>query len=64
MSSKFHLSKGKTYFSKFIDKYLIKSLKAWFVSQASREYFGVESTAFLSANKLTKKSTLVTGKMN
>ena len=45
MSSKFHLSKWKTYFSQFIDKYLkIKSLKAWFVSQASREYFGVEST--------------------
>ena len=34
-----------------------EKIEAWFVSQASREYFGVESTAFLSANKFTKKST-------
>ena len=34
-----------------------KEIEAWFVSQANREYFGVESTAFLSANKFTKKST-------
>ena len=30
-------------------------IEAWFVSQASRVYFGVESTAFLSANKFKKK---------
>ena len=34
-----------------------EKLKAWFVSPSSREYFGVKSTAFLSANKFTKKST-------
>ena len=34
-----------------------EKVEAWFVSQASKEYFGVESTAFLSANKFTKKST-------
>ena len=34
-----------------------EKIEGWFVSQASREYFGVESTAFLSANKFTKKST-------
>ena len=34
-----------------------EKIEAWFVSQASREYFCVESTAFLSANKFTKKST-------
>ena len=32
-----------------------EKIEAWFVSQASREYFGVESTAYLSANKFTKK---------
>ena len=32
-------------------------MEGWFVSPASREYFGVDSTAFLSANKFTKKST-------
>ena len=31
-------------------------IEAWFVSQASREYFGVESTDFLSANKFTQKN--------
>ena len=41
-----------------------EKIETWFVLQASREYFGVESTAFLSANKFTKKSTLLTGKMN
>ena len=34
-----------------------EKIEAWFVSPASREYFGVKSTAFLSANKFTKKST-------
>ena len=34
-----------------------EKIEAWFLSPASREYFGVESTAFLSANKFTKKST-------
>ena len=35
-----------------------EKIVAWFASQArSREYFGVESTAFLSANKFTQKST-------
>ena len=34
-----------------------KKIEAWFVSQSRREYFGVESTAFLSAKKFTKKST-------
>ena len=32
-------------------------IETWFVCQASREHFGVESTAFLSANKFTKKYT-------
>ena len=33
-------------------------MQAWFVYPASKEYFGVESNAFLSAtNKFTKKST-------
>ena len=64
MSSKFHLSKWKIYFSQFIDKYLkIKNLKGWFVYQASREYFGVESTAFLSSNKFTEKYTLCYGEL-
>ena len=34
-----------------------EKIEAWLLSPASREYFGVESTAFLSANKFTKKST-------
>ena len=34
-----------------------EKIEAWFVSPASREYFGVESTAFLSANKFMKKYT-------
>ena len=48
----------------FTQLYLMQGLKikAWFVSPASREYFGVESTAFLSATKFTKN--LPTGKMN
>ena len=32
-----------------------EKIEAWFLSPASREYLGVESTAFLSANKFTKK---------
>ena len=32
-----------------------EEIEAWFVSPGSRECFGVESTAFLSANKFTKK---------
>ena len=41
----------------FTHLYLMQGekIEAWFVSQASREYFGVESTAFLSANKFSKK---------
>ena len=39
-----------------------EKIEAWFVSQANREYVGVESTAFLSDNKLTKN--LPTGEMN
>ena len=39
-----------------------EKIEAWFVSPASREYFGVESTTFLSANKFTKN--LSTGNMN
>ena len=39
-----------------------EKMEAWFVSPATREYFGVESTTFLSANKFTKN--LPTGKMN
>ena len=31
-----------------------ETMEAWFLSSASREYFGAESTAFLSANKFTK----------
>ena len=34
-----------------------EKIEAWFISQTRREYFVVESTAFLSANKFTKKST-------
>ena len=37
-------------------------IEAWFLSPSSREYFDVESTAFVSANKFTKN--LSTGKMN
>ena len=32
-----------------------EKIEAWFLSPASREYFGVESTAFLSASKFSKK---------
>ena len=32
-----------------------EKIETWFVSPASREYFGVESTAFLSASKFSKK---------
>ena len=32
-----------------------EKIEGWFVSPSSREYFGVEPTAFLSANKFTKK---------
>ena len=47
----------------FTHLYLMQGekIEAWFVSPASREYFGVESTAFLSASKFTKK--LPTGNM-
>ena len=41
----------------------VEKIEAWFVSPASREYSGVESTAFLSPYKFTKKN-LTTGKMN
>ena len=43
----------------FTNLYLMQGekIEAWFVSQSSRKYFGVESTALLSANKFTKKST-------
>ena len=43
----------------FTHLYLMQGeeIEAWFVSPGSRECFGVESTAFLSANKFTKKST-------
>ena len=37
-------------------------MEGWFVSPASREYFGVDSTAFLSANKFTKN--LLSGEMD
>ena len=41
----------------FIHLYLMQGekIEAWFVSQARREYFDVESTAYLSANKFTQK---------
>ena len=41
----------------FTHLYLMQGekIKARFVFQASREYFGVESTAILSASKFTKK---------
>ena len=34
-----------------------EQIEAWFVSLARREYFGDESTAYLSANKFAKNST-------
>ena len=34
-----------------------EKIDAWFVSEVRRQYFGVESTAYLSVNNLTKKST-------
>ena len=39
-----------------------KRKEAWFVYPSGREYFGAESTAFLSAIKFTKN--LSAGKMN
>ena len=41
----------------------VEKIEAWFLSPANREYFEVESTAFLSANKFTRNN-LTTGKMN
>ena len=43
----------------FTPLYLMQGekIEAWFVSQARGEYFGTASTAYLSANKFTKKST-------
>ena len=32
-----------------------EKIEAWLVSPVSREYFGVDSTAFLSASKFSKK---------
>ena len=32
-----------------------EKIEAWFVSQVRRQYLGVESTAYLSGNKFTKK---------
>ena len=32
-----------------------KIIEAWFLSSASRAYFGVESAAFLSASKFSNK---------
>ena len=32
-----------------------EKIEAWFLSPASREYFCVESTAFLSTSKFSKK---------
>ena len=32
----------------------VEKIEAWFLSPTSREYFGVESTAFLSVKKFTK----------
>ena len=48
----------------FTHLYLLQGekIEAWFVSQARREQFGAESTAYLSANKFTKN--VPTGKMN
>ena len=41
----------------FTQLYLMlgEKIEAWFSSSASREYFSVESTAFLSARKFSKK---------
>ena len=39
-----------------------EKIKAWFTSHASKEYFGVESTTFLSTKKFLKN--LPNGKMN
>ena len=41
----------------FAHLYLMQGekIEAWLVSSANREYFDAQSTAFLSANKLTKK---------
>ena len=50
----------------FTHLYLMQGekIEAWFVSPASREYFGVESTAFLSASKFSKKIYPLVYKMN
>ena len=32
-----------------------EKIEAWFLSPANREYFGVKSTAFLSASKFSQK---------
>ena len=44
----------------FTHLYLMQreEIEAWFVSPASREYIGVESTAFQFANKSTGKINL------
>ena len=39
-----------------------EKIEAWFISPACREYFVVESTTILYANKFTKN--LLTGKMD
>ena len=43
-------------FMLFTHLYLMQEekIEAWLVSSASREYFGAESTTFLSTNKFTK----------
>ena len=46
-----------------------EKVEDWFVSPSSREYFGVEPTAFMSANKFTKNLSTgipmdLTSKMN
>ena len=55
----------------FTHLYLIQGekIEGWFVSASSRDYFGVEPTAFLSTNKFTKNLYTgipvdVTSKMN
>ena len=41
----------------FTHMYLMlgEKIEAWFLSPACREYFGVESTAFMSASKFSSK---------
>ena len=43
---------------------LEEKIEGWFLSPASREYFGVEYTAFLSASKFSKKIYPQVYKMN